>query len=188
MAKDIALFFAMLAVNAAIFLPLNTLATRASRGSKLLQIFLLTATLSIAAGTLAGWWAFADQFSSQSSWALAGAASAITSACCAWTYVAVGPISVDRSVSAHLVMLLYLAPRKRMKAEQLFASYTHSDVLEKRFRECEAAGIVAREGGEVVLTAYGARIASAFLLLGRLLGMRLWFLDRSQAERDARER
>ena len=89
-----------------------------------------------------------------------------------------GPASVDRSVSAHIVKLIYLAPHHRLKEGELFKLYTHEDMLEKRFRECMESGIIERRGDELGVTPRGARIARFYIVLGKLLGMRLWYLDR----------
>jgi hypothetical protein len=93
-------------------------------------------------------------------------------------YCHLGPISVDRSVSSHIVELVYLGPGHRLREDELFELYTHADVLEKRFRDCLETGIIERDGEELVTTRRGERIARIFLALGTGLGMRLWYLDR----------
>jgi hypothetical protein len=176
--KDLALFFAMLAIGGVVFLPLHILALRARGGAHLITTLNAVIGISTIAAVGAGWLLFDDRFSSSSAATLAYVAGALCFAAYAGLYSLLLPSSVDRSVSVHIVKLLYLAPRQRMTEQELFSLYTHGDVLEKRFNDCLSTGIIKRDGNELTLTPHGARIAWLYMAVGEGLGMRLWYLDR----------
>jgi hypothetical protein len=176
--KDVALFFAILAVGGVVFLPLHIVAVRLMRGRQLITTLNTAIGISTAAAVGAGWLLLGRLFSSEGALAVSLVAGALTFAAYAGLYSLLLPSSVDRSVSVHIVKLLYLAPNHRMTEAELFGLYTHGDVLEKRFTDCLATGIIKREGEELVLTPQGARIAWLYMTVGEGLGMRLWYLDR----------
>ena len=160
------------------FLPLHIVAIRYMGGRQLITTLNATIGLSTVAAVAGGWLVLGPYFSSPGAASVALVGGAIGFATLAGLYGLLLPSSVDRSVSVHIVKLLYLAPKQRMTKEQLFALYTHEDVLEKRFLDCLATGIIKREGDELMLTPHGARIAWLYMTVGEGLGMRLWYLDR----------
>jgi len=172
------LFFAILAIGGMVFLPLHIVALRRRGGAQLITTLNIVIVISTAVAVTAGWLLFDGRFSSPGAALLAYVAGALTFAAYAGLYSLLLPSSVDRSVSVHIVKLLYLAPNQRMTEKELFDVYTHGDMLEKRFNDCLATGIIKREGEELVLTPHGARIAWLYMTVGEGLGMRLWYLDR----------
>ena len=178
MVHDLILYFAIVGLCGAIFLLLHVMVIRAMRGDKLIRTLAACIALSTLVGGVMGWWALEDSFTSQSARLLACVGGALTFVGFAGVYCHLGPISVDRSVSSHIVELVYLGPGHRLKETELFELYTHTDVLEKRFRDCLETGIIERDGDELATTQRGGRIARIFLALGNGLGMRLWYLER----------
>jgi hypothetical protein len=178
MVRDLLLYFAIVGLCGAIFLLLHAMAIRAMRGDKLIRTLATCIVLSALVGAAIAWWALEDGFTSQSARLLACVGGALTFVGFAGIYCHLGPISVDRSVSSHIVELVYLGPGHRIKEAELFELYTHADVLEKRFRDCLETGIIERDGDELATTQRGGRIARIFLALGNGLGMRLWYLER----------
>ena len=176
--KDLLLYFAVVAFSGAFFLPLHIVAIRAMGGAKLITTLGATIAASAIVGAAGGWFALGDDFSSQSVRMVACVGAALTFVGFAGAYSLIGPISVDRSVSSHIVELVSLAPGGCLKEADLFALYTHADMLEKRFHDCIETGIIERRGEELAVTPRGAKIAFAYLTLGKALGMRLWYLDR----------
>lgn len=176
--KDLGLFFAIMAIGGVVFLPLHILALRARGGARLITTLNAVIGVSTVAGVAGGWLLFGDQFSSPGAATVAYVAGALCFAAYAGLYSLLLPSSVDRSVSVHIVKLLYLAPRQRMTETELFSVYTHDDMLQKRFNDCISTGIIKRDGEELVLTPQGVRIARLYMLVGEGLGMRLWYLDR----------
>jgi len=176
--KDLALYFAVIAVCTMVFLPIHVTAIRATRAARLVTTLGASMLVSAAAGAVLCGWLLAGEFSTPSARLVGCAGGALTFVGFAGVYGLVGPISVDRSVSSHIVSLIWLAPQHRMKEAELFALYTHDDMLAKRFHDCIETGIVVRQDGELTVTPRGARIAIAFVTLGSLLGMRMWHLDR----------
>jgi hypothetical protein len=176
--KDLAMFLAIMAIGAVVFLPLHVVAVRAVGGARLITTLIAVIGASTIAAVLGGWLLFDRYFSSAGAATLAYVAAALCFAAYAGLYSLLLPSSVDRSVSVHIVKLLYLAPNHRMTEAELFSLYTHGDMLEKRFNDCLATGIIKREGEELVLTPQGARIAWLYMTVGEGLGMRLWYLDR----------
>ncbi len=175
---DVALFFAILAIGGAVFLPLHIVAVRLMRGRQLITTLNAVIGLSTVVAVLVGWLVLGSSFSSPGALAVALVGGALCFSAYAGLYSLLLPSSVDRSVSVHIVKLLYLAPDQRMSETELFNLYTHGDMLEKRFADCLATGIIKREGDELVLTPHGARIAWLYMAVGEGLGMRLWYLDR----------
>jgi hypothetical protein len=168
----------MLAIGGLVFLPLHILALRVRGGSHLISTLNAVIGVSTVLAVGMGWLLFDGRFSSPGAATLAYVAAALCFAAYACLYSLLLPSSVDRSVSVHIVKLLYLAPSQRMTEQELFRLYTHGDVLEKRFNDCLSTGIIKREGNELTLTPHGARIARLYMLVGEGLGMRLWYLDR----------
>jgi len=183
MVRDLLLYFAVVGLCGAIFLLVHVTAVRAMRGEKLIRTLASSIALSALVGGVIGWWGLEVSFTSQSVRLLACVGGALTFAGFAGVYCHLGPISVDRSVSSHLVELVYLGPGHRLREAELFELYTQADVLEKRFRDCLETGIIERNGEELVTTQRGAQIARIFLALGTGLGMRLWYLERFNKRR-----
>ena len=176
--RDLLLYLAIVAFCGVVFVPVHVMAIRAMRGDRLIGMLALSVALSALIGTASGWWTLADAFTSSGARTLACLAAALTFAGFAGVYCCLGPISVDRSVSSHIVELVYLGPGHRLKVAELFELYTHADVLEKRFKDCLETGIIKRDGEDLMTTRRGARLAQLFLALGKALGMRLWYLER----------
>ncbi len=177
--NDLVQFFVINAIGAAVFLPLHVIAIRAKEGRKLITTINAVIAVAVVAGVAVGWWGLA--FSGESVRLVACVAGGFTIAAYAGLYGLLGPSSVDRSVSAHIVMLVYLAPGGRLKESELFELYTHQDVLQKRIDDCADTGIVERRGDLLTVTPRGARIAALYMFFGTFLGMRLWYLNRHRA-------
>lgn len=178
--KDLTLYLAIIALSGVIFLPLHIVAIRARHGDKLITTIIATIGVSAAIGVGGGWWAFGGEFSSEGAKLVACVGGGLTFLGFAGLYGLLGPSSVDRSVSVHIVKLVNLAPGRRIKEADLLKLYTHGDMLEKRFNDCIDTGIIERRGEELVVTPRGARIAFIYSAIGSILGMRLWYLDRSR--------
>jgi hypothetical protein len=178
MTRDVLLFFAIVCASGFAFLPLHVLLVRARHGLKLLSTINVSIALSAGLGVAFGWSWLGDGFSSESTKAVACLGASLSFIALAGLYSLLGPASVDRSLSAHIVTLLYLAPQREMSEAELFEIYTHADMLEKRFNECAQVKIVERHDKKLKLTKKGSRIAVVYIAMGKLLGIRLWYLDR----------
>src|SRR5262245_39298027 len=108
MVRDLLLYFAIVGWCGAIFLLLHILVIRAMRGDKLIRTLAACIALSALVGSTIAWWALEDGFTSQSARLLACVGGALTFVGFAGIYCHLGPISVDRSVSSHIVELVYL--------------------------------------------------------------------------------
>lgn len=175
---DVALYFAIVMVAGLVFLPLHIVAVRARGGDKLITTFNAAVAASTAVAVAIGWFALGDLFSSPEARTLACVSAGLSFAACAGLYGVLGPISVDRSVSVHIVSLISLAPGHRLTEGELLGYYPHSDIVAKRFHDCLETGIVRRDGTAFVLTPKGKRIARLYAVMGQTLGMHLWYLDR----------
>jgi hypothetical protein len=176
--KDMLLFLAVVAVAGVVFIPLHVVAIRLMRGHFLISTINASIGVAMIAGAAAGWFMLGGEFSSEGTRLMGSLGGAVAFSGFATTYALIVPISVDRSVSSHIVGLLFLMPGHRMTEEKLFGLYTHADMLEKRFDDCIGTGIVVRQGKELVLTPFGRRIARIYLSMGTMLGMRMWHLER----------
>jgi hypothetical protein len=178
MLTDLLLYVSVFVLSGLIFLPLHVLAVRANHGENvLLMVNLAVGASSVAAGVIV-WLSLGILFSSEG-------AKAVSFLGFGAIYNLLGPTSVDRSISAHILNLIYQAPGHRMTKEELFAYYTHADVLEKRFEECARVGVIERQGAQLTLTASGRRIGLLYTVIGKVLGIRLWYLERYRARQPA---
>jgi hypothetical protein len=182
---DLLLFVSVVVISGLVFLPLHVMAARALGRRNIIATVNAMIGISAMMGALAGWFLLGSCFSSGGAKAVACAGGAVSFMGFAALYNLLGPTSVDRSISAHILNLIYQSPGKRMSKADLFNFYTHSDVLEKRLVECADIGVIERHGQELALTARGRRIGQFYAILGKLLGMNMWYLDRYRASRSA---
>jgi hypothetical protein len=176
--KDVLLYFAIMVVGGIVFLPLHIVSVRLRGGAKLITTLIAVIGVSTLVAVAVGWLVLGGEFSSPGAAAVACVGGGLSFAAYAGLYSLLLPSSVDRSVSVHIVKLLYLAPQHRMTEAELLELYTHDDMLGKRFNDCIETGIIRRDSDQLVLTPHGARIAWLYMLVGEGLGMRLWYLDR----------
>lgn len=166
---DLALYFLVAMASGVVFLPLHLLLGRGKRGSLLVRSIAISIAVSSAVGVAVGLWGLDGLFSSRSVALVAAVGGALTFAGFAGAYALVLPISVDRSLSAHVVGLVHSSPGGRLKRSELFRLYPHDAILGKRLRECRDAGIVEWTGDELVITPKGRRIARIYFALDRLM-------------------
>jgi hypothetical protein len=180
MAMDLLLFLSVFAVSAIVFVPLHLIAVRANGGRKLLSTVNAMICLSAVIGGAIGWMLLGDLFSSAGSRAVGCVGGGFSFLGFGGVYNLLGPASADRSISAHIVNLIYQAPGHRMSKEELFSLYSQADILEKRFVEFAAVGVIEQQGSQLALTAKGRRIALTFAILGKALGLHPWYLERAR--------
>lgn len=178
MAKDLLLFLSVFAISAIIFVPLHLIAVRANGGKKLLSTVNAMICLSALIGGAIGWLLLGHLFSSPGAKAVACVGGGFSFLGFGGIYNLLGPASADRSISAHILNLIYQAPGHRMTKEELFALYSHSDILDKRFVEFAAVGVIEQQAAQLTLTPKGRRIALTFAILGKALGLHPWYLER----------
>lgn len=166
---DLLLYLCVVALSGVVFLPLHIALSRAKRGGPLVAALGFSIALSAMAGGIFGFFIIGAGFSAPAVAPVASVGGALTFAGFAGAYALILPISVDRSLSAHIVGLLSASPGGRIKEAELFRLYPHSAILGKRLRECEQSQILKREGDELVATAKGRRIASVYFALDRLM-------------------
>lgn len=166
---DIACYFAVVIACGIVFLPLHIVLSRRARGAVLVKTLGVSIVLSAAAGGIFGAWLIGGCFSSPSVATVAIIGGGLTFSGFAGAYSLILPISVDRSLSAHVVGLVYSSPGGRLKEVELFQLYTHAAILGKRLRECEQSRILERRGDELFITPKGRRIAFVYFTLDRLM-------------------
>ena len=181
MLVDLLLFALVLVASALVFVPLHVVVVRAKGGRHLLSAVNLAIILAAIIGGAAVWLLFGDLFSASGVRVVACIGGGIAFLGFGAAYNLIGPASVDRSISVHLVNLVNQEPDRRMAIADLFRYYPHADVLEKRFVECSEVGVFERRGQDIVLTARGRRIALIYAGMGKLLGLHPWYLDRYRA-------
>jgi hypothetical protein len=181
MLTDLALYGLVFVISGLIFLPLHALSVRAIRGTNpIFAVNLAIVVSAVAAGAIV-WLSCGGLFSSEGAKAVACIGGGISFLGFGGVYNLLGPTSVDRSISAHMVNVIYQAPGHRMTKEDLLGYYTHEDVFEKRFTECVEAGVIERQGSQLTLTPRGRRISLIFAIMGKAVGIRPWYLDRYRA-------
>jgi hypothetical protein len=178
---DLLLFASVLAVSGIVFAPLHVVFARASGGKNIMGTVNAAIGISAIVGAVLVWLVMGPVFSSDGAKAVACVGGAISFAGYAALYNLLGPTSVDRSISAHILNIIYQAPAHTMTKEELFSVYTHSDVLEKRLAECAEIGMIVRQGQQITLTASGRRMGQFYAVLGKVLSMQFWHLERYRA-------
>jgi hypothetical protein len=178
---DLLLFASVLVISGLVFLPLHVIAVRRRRGKDIVSTVNAAIGVSAVVGGAVGWLLLGGLFSSEGAKAVACVGAGLSFAGFAAVYNLVGPASVDRSISAHIVNLISEAPGQRMSIDDLYRFYTHVDVLEKRFAECADVGVLERDGSQLALTARGRRISRLYAGLGSVLGINAWHLERYRA-------
>jgi hypothetical protein len=178
MLVDLMLFALVLVVSAVVFIPLHAITVRANRGRNLLSAVNVAIIASAIIGGAAVWLVCGGLFSAPGAKAVACVGGGIAFLGFGGTYNLIGPASVDRSISVHLVGLVNQQAERRMASTDLFRYYPLADVLEKRFAECAEVGVFERQGADIVLTPRGRRIARVYAGIGKLLGLHPWYLDR----------
>ena len=178
MLVDLMLFALALVVSVVVFIPLHLITVRANRGRNLLSAVNVAIIASAIMGGATVWLVCGDLFSAPGAKAVACVGGGIAFLGFGSTYNLIGPASVDRSISVHLVSLVNQQAKRRMASADLFHYYPHADVFEKRFAECSEVGVFERQGADILLTARGRRIARVYAGMGKLLGLHPWYLDR----------
>jgi|SRR4051812_18886238 hypothetical protein len=178
---DLLLFASVFAISGLVFVPLHVVAVRRWRGRNIVSTVNAMIGVSAIVGVVAGWLLLGGLFSSEGAKAVGCVGAGLSFTGFAALYNLLGPTSVDRSISAHILNLIYQAPDHRMSTDDLFNFYTHSDVLEKRLVECAEIGVIERHGSQLALTASGRRIGRFYAILGKVLGMNFWHLERYRA-------
>lgn len=87
------------------------------------------------------------------------------------TYIILGPISADRSLSAHICIHM-LRRNGHMSEAELMKLYNQNMIFQKRFDEYVNVGVMTRKNGELFLTGKGRRIAYTFLTFIKALKMK----------------
>ena len=77
--------------------------------------------------------------------------------------VLLGPASVDRSVTAHILIYLARAPNEELTDEELMRQYSGRIILQKRFEEMQGVGAITRHEGNLRLTGKGRRLAVVYM-------------------------
>lgn len=85
-------------------------------------------------------------------------------------YIILGPISSDRSLSAHMFIQM-LRRDGKMPREELLNNYVPK-IFNKRFDEYLYVGTMVKDGAEYRLTPKGRRIANLFLFFIKALKMK----------------
>lgn len=124
--------------------------------------------LSVAAVSVLAHFLAARFFSSFEAYCLSNLGAGLAAFFTCNYYAIIGPITADRSLTAHLLVFLSRFP-EGLERGQIVRQYDASAFLEKRYEECARAGIIRDVGGRMTLTAKGRRIAGIYVFLMRLL-------------------
>jgi len=101
-------------------------------------------------------------YSSSASHATGGVGAILSAVFLSGFYSFAGPICADRSLSAHIAILLSRAPNGCLSRNELHQRYIQNLVLGKRLKEHEDAGVISLEGDAIRITAKGRRIAEIY--------------------------
>lgn len=87
------------------------------------------------------------------------------------TYIILGPISADRSLSAHMCIQV-MRNGGRIKEAELRRRYSQDVIFNKRFDEYVDVGVMTRDGEDLVLSPKGYRVARIFSTFLKALKMK----------------
>ncbi|HMN68689.1 MAG TPA: hypothetical protein PKC28_09125 [Bdellovibrionales bacterium] len=158
---QVVVFFTAIFAYIGCFLLLQLVVFRARRIKELIQVLTL---IAFAAG-LAVWAPFyfltESYFPDDWTRGLLAFAGLYGSLGFSGTYIILGPISADRSLSAHICMTMERAGAP-LSLDEVKRRYPQSIIFDKRFYEYRDVGVMTEEGGQFQLTAKGRRIAFIF--------------------------
>lgn len=77
-------------------------------------------------------------------------------------YIILFPVSLDRSLSVHMMELLAAAPAGALSEQELIQAYPREKIYEKRFQDLERGGLISRGNGTITITAKGRVAADLF--------------------------
>jgi hypothetical protein len=163
------LYLAVCAICGAAFVVLHVVCFRLWKVRSINRTCGLIAAVAGAAGGAVGWVAAGPLFSSEGTRLLGSVAGALTSVGFAIFYTLIGPVSADRSISAHMVMHFLEEPSHSLTETELARLYPPEEVFRKRFGECIDVGVLTQEGERYRLTSKGVRIARFFRSMVSLL-------------------
>lgn len=88
-----------------------------------------------------------------------------------------GPVTADRSLTAHLLLYLRAQGPRSVPVEQVVEEYAPREFITKRFDECLGASLIRQEGQDIGLTRRGrvfARVYAGLLRTYRLRQRNQW--------------
>ena len=139
--------------------------------NKVASVLNFSTVLSVMGGSLLSYYLFSSQFESADLLlvTITGAAGAAFFALSLYGFM--GPVCADRSLSAHMVIILNSAGGVLTKM-QLKEKYTQDMVLDKRLEEHHEVGVIKLDSDNIILTTKGRRIAYAYELMIKILKMK----------------
>jgi hypothetical protein len=154
-----------------LFFALQIVIFHLTRVKQLILVFTLIAFFSAAVIWIPFFYLTSELFSDPVTRALLACAGAYGSLGFSGTYIILGPISADRSLSAHICIHM-LRANGHMSQKELMGKYTQYMIFQKRFDEYVEVGVMTREADELYLTGKGRRIAYTFLTFLKALKMK----------------
>jgi len=172
MFADLILYFCIIGISGIYFLVVHIMYFRVKCVRNVnTTVGTISLLCSLAAG-ITGWTFFSLQFSSANSAVLACVAAPLTFLGFSGVYALLGPVSGDRSISAHMVIHFLRSPKGVLSFEQLETVFPSKRVFEKRIEECLELGILSKENDSLVLTDKGKKIAKFFQSLIKILNIK----------------
>ena len=166
--SDLGYFGLIFIINLSLFFVVHIVYFRVFLINKINTVFTIINLACCGVTGLVGWLAIGPSFSNQTIMIVAtiGSVGAAYGLC--GLYALLGPIFVDRSVSAAMMARLARAPDGREREDHLSEELGRL-IFDKRFIEHEAVGVITRSNGWAQITPKGHLIGSAYVLLGKLL-------------------
>ncbi len=136
----------------------------------------VTVAVGVGAAILAGlfsWIYLGEQFSSPSVHFLASVSAPVCFLGFCGTWILLGPVTVDRSITLTILRALKAVEGKSLSDEQLMQAVPFDRIYGKRLKELSGSGVIDLHGNGVTITPKGARALRLYLWLGRLLNVEL---------------
>ena len=168
---DLGLYVSTIAVACAIFIVAQYVTLKILQVKPFYVLLTVLAGASAIAGSVITWLLLGENYSTPGGAIAISVAGASTFWLLAVIYLLLGPISVDRSISAHIVILLSRSADGQMDRTEFMSRYTEQFIYEKRFKELSESQIVQLKNKNLVLTKKGVFIAKIYERLIQWFGL-----------------
>jgi len=169
---DFFLLFGLFLGNFVCFALLHLLALRLHDPRRPFTLIILLALLSTLVTVVVSHSLLAQYFSSFKAYILAVTAAAWASFLGSGLYAFLGPITAERSCTAHFLIYLDDLSGTDISETGLIKAFDAQAFMIKRFKECEQARLLVRKGGKMFLTKKGKRLAKAYRAMTAILRLK----------------
>ena len=132
----------------------------------------LIGNLSALAGGILSWLLLRSDFSSPAAFWMATVTAPITFLGFCGTFILLGPVTVDRSITLAILSALKSVEDRELPNSKLIEVVPFDRIYQKRLKELSKSGVIELKGNTVKVTRKGEFALRIFLLIGHLLNVK----------------